>query len=723
MRQNLGIAALLLVLLAAPAWPEAIRVTGRVEPAGAPGARVELHSYIDKDTGPLTTARPAADGSFALSAPDSGFYRVIARADGVPDLEHPLMPLVDEAELPPVRLETETRPARTERFPGWGPVQKRSASIPPTLRTGSVLDAVTRKPVAGALVWQQFGEIFSWTRSAADGSFRIAAEAARPLAAAARGYARAVRPEVPPDAPVSLALRPAVVLTGRVVDGEDRPVVGAAVRVVPADPFPYYRGLRDLVSGFTRDDGSFRLRGIPARAMLQVGAEADGFAPAEQMAHTGEPGQSPAPVQLVLGPGSSLTGRLVAADGQPVTGAEVVLRSFAALDAGLAASPEERRAVTDSTGGFRFDHLAGGVRDLSAGLADAVPAALRQVEIPDRPAHVDLGDLRLRPAPIDKEWVTAKVEAGPSSWSSWMATLPEPAAPGLAVSGRITDPQGAPVAGASLLLHSFAAGRLLRGTSAADGGFVFPAVPDGSYRLAARAAGFADTPAQEVRVAGAPVEGLTLRLEPGGTVSGRILGLAEHELHFVQVTAWCDGMETLLPLRALAGTDGRYRITGLPLGEWRITARRAASYLVEQTVRLTTPGQEIALDLKFPEGVAVSGLILLDGKPLAGAMVALGNAGTDSRQVRQTSTRADGSFAFSAVEPGSYRLLVLAGDVKRVLPVEIPQEGEMLIDLARGAGGSSPPDPGLNPGATNGRPSRTEGTRIELLRPDRDGHS
>jgi protocatechuate 3,4-dioxygenase beta subunit len=675
---------LLLALLAAPAWPEPIRISGRIESSGSAGARVELRPYIDAGGEALASSRPAADGSFVLTAPDSGFYRVLVRAEGAPEVEHPLVPLVEATELPPVRLGA--APERLARFPGWGAVEARTPGAPPsTVRTGRVLDAVTRQPVAGALVWQQLGGTFSWTQSGADGSFRIAAEAARPIAAAAPGYARTVRPEVPPDAPVSISLKPAVVLTGRVEGSEGRPVAGAAVRVVPTDPYPYYRGLRDLVTGFTRADGTFQVR-VPARSMLQVGAEAEGFAPAEQVASTGEPGRNPAPLRIVLGPGSSLAGRLVGTDGQPVAGAEVLLRDIAAVDAGLAANPEERRAVTDAAGRFRFEHLAGGVRHLRAGLPGAQPSALPEVEIPDRPGALDLGDLKLRPAPLDAAWTAARVDAGTPRPSDWATATPEPpAAPGQAVTGRLSDPRGNPVAGASLLLHSFETARLLRASTAADGSFEFPQVPDGSYQLVARAEGFADTQAAEVRMAGAPVSGLALRLEPGGSVAGRILGLAEHELPRVQVTAWRDGQETLLPLRALAGTDGRYRITGLPIGEWRITARRTSAYLVEKTVRLTAPGQEINLDLSFPEGVALSGRVLLDGEPLAGAMVALGNDRTEGRQTRQSTTRADGSFAISAVEPGSYKLLVLAGGVQHVQPVEVPQTGELLIELTGGS--------------------------------------
>ena len=586
MRQISGTAAIF-CLLAVPVWAEPIRITGRIEPAGAAGARAELHSYPASQGAALATARPAADGSFVLTAPESGFYRVIVRADGRPELEHPLVPLVDETELPPVRLGGEIA-RRTERFPQWGPVEARTPSVPPgPERTGRVVDSVTREPIAGALVWQQSGDFFSWTRTGADGSFWIAAAEGRPLAAVAAGYARAVRPEVFPDAQPSLALKPAVVLTGRVTDAEDRPVAGAVVQVVTADPYPYYRGLRDLVSGFTREDGTFRLRGVPSRSMLQVGASAAGFAPAEQMATTGEPGQRPAPVNLVMGPGSSLTGRLVDAEGRPVAGAELLLRDLAALDAGLAASPEESRAVTDASGRFRFEHLAGGTRQLSAGSSAAV---LSEVEIPGQPSSLDAGDVRLAPEAV-AEIPMPEMSSRLLSVTSQVAAPPEPPpAPGRPVSGRVTDSQGGSVAGASLLLLSSAAGRVLRATSAADGSFEFPEVPDGAYRLAARAVGFADARPEEVRVAGASVGGVALRLEPGGTVSGRILGLAEHELPRVQVTAWRDGVETLLPLRALASTEGEYRITGLPLGEWRITARRASSYLVEKTVRLTKPG-------------------------------------------------------------------------------------------------------------------------------------
>lgn len=289
---------------------------------------------------------------------------------------------------------------------------------------------------------------------------------------------------------------------------------------------------------------------------------------------------------------------------------------------------------------------------------------------------------------------TAEPVTAGATLSSWVDTVeigrsrsPDP---GFAVAGRVTDERGRPIAAAQVLLsRQGGAGRgdLLRTTTGDDGAFRVADVPAGSYRLLARAGGFADAVAPEsVRVEAGPVSGLALRMARGGVISGRILGLAEHEYPRVHVTAWREGADLPIPLRALVDNDGRFRIDGVPPGEWRVTARRTSAYVVDGAVRLTSPGEEAVLDLHFPEGVAVSGRVLLDGKPLAGAMVSLGNAETIGRQARQTKTLGDGTFAISAVEPGSYRLLVLAGDVRHVRPLEIPAREEVVIEIASGSG-------------------------------------
>ena len=73
------------------------------------------------------------------------------------------------------------------------------------------------------------------------------------------------------------------------------------------------------------------------------------------------------------------------------------------------------------------------------------------------------------------------------SWSIWAAQ----AATGR-LSGRLTDPQDQPVAGAALRLKSASGAPALEAASDSEGNFAFAAVPPGEYELSAAAPGFAE---------------------------------------------------------------------------------------------------------------------------------------------------------------------------------------------------------------------------------------
>jgi hypothetical protein len=85
------------------------------------------------------------------------------------------------------------------------------------------------------------------------------------------------------------------------------------------------------------------------------------------------------------------------------------------------------------------------------------------------------------------------------------ACLPAPARaqqPGAALSGRVTDPQGAGVSGATVTLHERARtrGRVSTATDA-SGAYRFERLAPGEYILEAEAEGFAPGAAQAVRLA------------------------------------------------------------------------------------------------------------------------------------------------------------------------------------------------------------------------------
>ncbi len=109
--------------------------------------------------------------------------------------------------------------------------------------------------------------------------------------------------------------------------------------------------------------------------------------------------------------------------------------------------------------------------------------------------------------------------------------LPDPEAPTLAVRGRVTDPSGAPVAGASLSLRREADSFLASGLSASDGRFSLDG-PPGDFEVVAAANGFSVARARVRLPVEASVE-LELRLQPGvftesvTVVGTRLAGSAE----------------------------------------------------------------------------------------------------------------------------------------------------------------------------------------------------
>lgn len=59
-----------------------------------------------------------------------------------------------------------------------------------------------------------------------------------------------------------------------------------------------------------------------------------------------------------------------------------------------------------------------------------------------------------------------------------------------AIQGTVTDPQGAVVAGAKVVVTNVATGVRTEGTSQSDGGFVFPLLPPGQYKVEVESPGF-----------------------------------------------------------------------------------------------------------------------------------------------------------------------------------------------------------------------------------------
>jgi protocatechuate 3,4-dioxygenase beta subunit len=538
---------------------------------------------------------------------------------------------------------------------------------PPRMVTGRVLGAASRHPLAGALVWTGVAAV----RTGTDGTFRLPAGRGRDLAlgATAAGSGRRMLVLPQQDGSVTLALpaagalleagdverrrrRPAElpsarILTGRVLDPGGRPLAGAWVEAA--------RGLEAETDG----EGRFRLAGLPAGSPVSLLARSPGLRGSLETA-------GPGPVEIRLTPAATLEGRVTDAAGHPAAGVPLLLGpqktepSDKSPGADLVGAGSAR-TLTDDDGRYRLDSLEP-VRSLAAAL---------------RP-----GGRRLAGAVVD-------LRAGPNRLD-----LVQP--PEIAVTGRVLDEKGSPVAAARVFLVGADPEDRWLVIAAADGAFRLAGIPDGDYRLSVFAKGFAQPEPQEVRVTGSPVEGIELHLGRGGTISGKLTGIDPTELNGLMILA----EEAVRPglrteprtLRSrrlgLAMPDGRYRIPDLPPGRWKVTGHTAAGRQALASVDVAPGSRETALDLPFVSGLTLSGRLRVDGQPFPGTVLATafdgvgdwigGNGG-------QAATAADGAFRITALQPGSYLLLVvLDGKLWPLHTVELTADRDLPLDIATG---------------------------------------
>ncbi|HKV11424.1 MAG TPA: carboxypeptidase-like regulatory domain-containing protein, partial [Thermoanaerobaculia bacterium] len=730
----LGFPVLAALPLAAQKAPGKITVSGRVTgPGGAPvkdvrvllvpippafeAGRTELAGRAFPE--PAATVAAGADGAFRLAA-EPGFWRVIVEAPGFVPLEHTLVPLTEETELPAARLRPDALLSVRVTGPGGQPVpgaRVRVETEEENLRG--------RLPETSWTVPRRVGA------TGADGKAVLprAADEKLTVRVAAPGLAPAERKEVRSSS-VSLTLfagSPVRLLAqdaqGKAVPGvlarqqgsrwpiaqadaaglltlatgsgkldlelvaEDGRIAGTAAKPAPpgkAEPRAVRLPLLLTVAGkvvsaedgrpvagalvstyhdvgaFTRTtaDGTYRIT-ASAEPETEVQAAASGFFQASGDLRSGEGRERRGPT-LALDPAARAGGVVVDESGRGIAGAEI-----------KATLQDTSRPL------FRFSQLPGGSTARSGVSGRFVLGSL----VPD----ASYGLLVVKPG-----FAPARTELLPGGNASGLRIVLRT---GRSAFGQVLDQRRSPVAGAQVALRPARPTDMrarvretlfptapFEGTTDAAGRFELAHLPAGTYDLTVRGRGFAPLTVPTLTLPegnGATDLGSVL-LAPGVSLAGVVADPQGRPLEGAEVWARTASDETgifALPMRdpgppdAVTGADGAFRLEDRAAGESLSISARRAGYGSSEVPRVSLPAEE-AVKIVLSPASRVSGRALgPDEKPVPGARVVLmemretirgGFSSQVPGRVDQAVVDEEGGFVFENVAPGSINLSAMA---------------------------------------------------------------
>jgi protocatechuate 3,4-dioxygenase beta subunit len=247
---------------------------------------------------------------------------------------------------------------------------------------------------------------------------------------------------------------------------------------------------------------------------------------------------------------------------------------------------------------------------------------------------------------------------------------------GVTLRGRVVDPEGGPVLGASVRLgleptarEGWSPGppREGRERSGAGGQFAFSGLARGVARLYATDEGWAPSEVVVVELDEDAPPAVTLTLKPGSALAGRV--------------GWSDGRPAaravlsltpkdpayrvggLKPSGFLTKTDddGSFRIDGLAPGRYEMIAfdpEHNSSTLALEEKEIVIEAGDNVLNVVAPARALVSGLVVdPKGRPVPQAQMRLHRRATDRPSWRiEAIGRDDGSFVFPSIPPGSYQI-------------------------------------------------------------------
>jgi len=451
------------------------------------------------------------------------------------------------------------------------------------------------------------------------------AGAAGGKAGAQARFATAVEPEAAPaTGPRALEThdddrRGSLRLEGQVIDADEQPVAGARVAL---DSNP-----RRAVDSAA--DGSFVFEALVARDYTLEAASGDSHAgPVTTRVHS----RSEPVILRLRGAGSLQVTVVEATTRRPVAGASVELRSLLTLG-----------AQTDATGVATLRGVGAGWPILVVTAPGFAPAR-RMIQTSGAPGG----------GTLERQLVELRA--------------------GVAVSGRVVDAAGKPVAEARVLPEDVSEPfpvlepRSDAAVSDAEGRFAFSALQAGTFRFVAQHAEAGPGTSAPITLDGlTPRSDVEIRLEGGARLAGRVVDGAGAGVAAATVrVALREGLLWSPTRVALADDDGRFDLRGLPRRAVDVLARSASESSAVVVADLAATSQIEDLVLTLEVGGVIAGVVVApSGQPIAEALVqVVPETQGDPRARREWGLRgfprdiADGAgrFSLGGLPPGAYRL-------------------------------------------------------------------
>lgn len=489
-----------------------------------------------------------------------------------------------------------------------------------------------------------------------------------------------------------VTMRRGNVVSGRVLDLAESPVAGAGLELTRGRTFEGGRGgqrfalnLLDASGGrpvaATGADGRFEIRGLtPGDYSLRV--RKAGYA--TEVVDPVKVGDGSEPLAIVLGPGASITGRVVRKSGDGVEGVRI-----AALPKG-AGRVRPRDTLDEPTGPdgfFAVDGLKPGESyDLTTFRPTGPGPEKKDVPAPSEGVEI------LVPGGGGVKGTVVDAESGnPVTEFDVSYEADRPGARGGMVIRMVTRGPG---------------GGRERGThvESEDGAFLLEDVPPGTWQVSVDAKGYqAGRVGSVVVEEGSVRDGVEVKLAKGAVLSGRVTdarsGRAVPDATITKQASGEGGGR--LPIPGLSGedevttdADGRFSIEGVAPGTYKLTARHADYAEESQTVEVTERGGNA--EIRLSTGGVVAGVVLSDARrPVDNVEVSLSSAGEGGfgRMLGggpQTATDGTGRFRFDHLASGRYTVTAVKRGANAT-PVDVVlQAGESREDvtLTLSAGGT-----------------------------------